>query len=90
MANIEAIPDLIGKISTSGIIIGTMITQTGPKGEPGKDGKDAEIVTSNYEELNNLPQINGVDLVGNKKANELRLQETMRALTNLELEEIFK
>lgn len=49
-----------------------------------------KVVTSNYDELNNLPQINDVELVGNKTAKDLMLQETMTALTNLELEEILK
>lgn len=49
-----------------------------------------QVVTSNYEELNNIPQINDVELVGNKTAKDLMLQETMTALTNLELEEILK
>lgn len=48
-----------------------------------------KVVTSNYDELNNLPQINDVELVGNKTAKDLMLQETMTALTNLELEKIF-
>lgn len=52
--------------------------------------KKEKVVTSNYEELNNLPQINDVELVGNKTAEELMLQGTMTPLTNLELEEIFK
>ena len=49
-----------------------------------------EVVTSDYEKLNNLPQINDVELVGNKTAEELMLQGIMKPLTNLELEEIFK
>lgn len=48
-----------------------------------------EVVTSDYEKLNNLPQINEVQLKGNKTARELKLQEEMTALTNIELEEIF-
>lgn len=49
-----------------------------------------EVVTSDYEKLNNLPQINNVELTGNKTSEDLGLQEEMREITNLELEEIFK
>ena len=49
-----------------------------------------EVVTSDYEKLNNLPQINKVELLGNKTAKDLNLQEEMKPLTNLELEEILK
>lgn len=49
-----------------------------------------EVVTSDYEKLNNLPQINNIDLVGNKTAKDLSLQEEMDVLTNLEIEEILK
>lgn len=49
-----------------------------------------KVVTSNYDELNNLPLINDVKLVGNKTAKDLMLQEEMTAITNLELEEILK
>lgn len=51
---------------------------------------EKKVVTSNYDELNNLPLINDVELVGNKTANDLMLQEKMTAITNLELEEILK
>lgn len=46
--------------------------------------------TKNYEILDNKPQINGVELVGNKNANDLNLQERIEVLTNLEIEEILK
>lgn len=49
-----------------------------------------EVVTSDYEKLNNLPQINKVELLGNKTPKELGLQEEMQALSNLEIEEILK
>ena len=49
-----------------------------------------EVVTSDYEKLNNLPQINKVELLGTKTAKDLNLQEEMKPLTNLELEEILK
>ena len=46
--------------------------------------------TKNYEILDNKPQINSVELVGNKTANDLNLQERIEVLTNLEIEEILK
>ena len=49
-----------------------------------------EVVTSDYEQLNNLPKINDVQLKGNKTAKELKLQNEMKEITNLELEQIFK
>lgn len=59
-------------------------------GEVKLDVVKEEVVTSDYEKLNNLPQINEVELMGNKTAKDLRLQEEMQALSNLEIEEILK
>lgn len=42
--------------------------EKGEQGIPGKDGKDG---TSNYEDLDNQPSINGVTLLGNKTAEDL-------------------
>lgn len=63
MVNIEAIPDLIGKMSTNGTIIGTMITQTGPKGEPGKDGTGITILGS-YNNLDDLKEKHPTGTIG--------------------------
>lgn len=63
MANIEAVPDLIGKMSTGGTIIGTMITQTGPKGEPGKDGTGLTILGS-YNRLEDLKENHPTGTIG--------------------------
>lgn len=49
-----------------------------------------EVITSDYEKLNNLPQINEIELVGNKTPKELGLQEEIQALSNFEIEEILK
>lgn len=49
-----------------------------------------EVVTSDYEKLNNIPKINTVELKGDKTAKELKLQEEMQVLTNLEIENILK
>lgn len=46
------------------------------------------IGTNNYEELENKPQINDVELLGNKTSTELNLQEKMDSLTNTDIEEI--
>ena len=46
--------------------------------------------TKNYEILDNKPKRNSVELVGNKNANDLNLQERIEVLTNLEIEEILK
>ena len=43
-----------------------------------------------YSELPDKPQINGVELVGNKSGTELLLQKAMRTVTNQEIEDMFK
>lgn len=59
-----------------------------------KDNLNIEISgkygVDNYEDLNNLPSINGVVLEGNKTPSELKLQSEMKALTNEEIANIFK
>lgn len=42
--------------------------------------------TSDYEELDNLPRINGVKLLGNKTSEDLRLQPEGDYLTNEDIE----
>ena len=49
-----------------------------------------EVVTTDYEKLNNLPGINEVKLLGNKTPKDLGLQEEMSVLSNLEIENILK
>ncbi len=49
-----------------------------------------EVVTSDYEKLQNLPAINDIKLTGNKIARELGLQEEMEEFTNEELKELLK
>ena len=44
--------------------------------------------TSNYNNLTNKPKINNVELLGNKNSKDLKLQDEMDSLTNLEIEEI--
>lgn len=44
--------------------------------------------TSNYNYLTNKPQINSVELVGNKTSSELKLQDEMEALTNTDIENL--
>lgn len=41
--------------------------------------------TNDYEKLRNLPQINDVTLIGNKKSKELKLQDEMHKLTNTDI-----
>lgn len=48
-----------------------------------------EVVTSDYEKLNNLPQINNVELRDNKTSKDLKLQGEMKEFTNIELEAMF-
>ena len=44
--------------------------------------------TSNYEYLTNKPQINSIELVGNKTSSELKLQGEMEALSNIDIENL--
>lgn len=45
-----------------------------------------EVVTSDYEKLQNLPSINNVPLIGNKQLQELGISE----LSNSEIEELLE
>ena len=46
-------------------------------------------VTSNYEELTNIPQINNIELLGNKTSKDLKLQDEMESISNLDIDKIF-
>lgn len=52
-------------------------------------GNAIPVPTTDYEILSNKPQINGVELRGNKTSKDLNIQETA-ALTNLEIEQIIQ
>lgn len=45
---------------------------------------------TNYDQLSNKPQINGIELTGNKTAIDLKLQPIMKPVSNEEIEEMFK
>lgn len=63
MTNIESIPELTGNMSASGTIIGTLLTQEGPKGEPGKDGTGIAILGS-YNSVEDLKAHHPVGNIG--------------------------
>lgn len=44
--------------------------------------------TADYERLENKPQINSVNLVGNKSAHDLGLQDELQMITRAEIREI--
>ena len=46
--------------------------------------------TSYYDKLIGKPQINGIELTGNKTSSELLLQSMMIPVSNEEIEEMFK
>lgn len=46
--------------------------------------------TSYYDKLIGKPQINGIELTGNKTSKELLLQHLMIPLTNEDIENMFK
>ncbi len=48
------------------------------------------IGKNNYRNDINKPKINGEELIDDKSSKELHLQDEMFAISNLELEEIFK
>ena len=50
--------------------------------------EDAKVGTNNYEKLLNKPKINNVELIGNKKSKDLKIQDEMEVLSNLEIEEM--
>ena len=45
--------------------------------------------TNNYNNLNNKPKINDVELKDNKTSKDLKLQGEMKEFTNIELEAMF-
>lgn len=57
--------------------------EKGDKGDKGDPGSGEYI--SNYDKLTNKPQINSVELIGNKSLDDLGVL----ALTNMEIQEIF-
>ena len=59
---------VIGQISDAGLQINTTITQVGPQGPQGLPG-DASVI--DYSVILNKPQIELVELVGNKTFEEL-------------------
>ena len=59
---------IIAQITDESLAINTTITETGPQGPPGPPGDASEI---DYNVLLNKPQIELVELVGNKSFEEL-------------------
>lgn len=49
---------------------------------------DMPTGTGDYEELINKPKINGVELIKNKTSKDLKLQDEMDSLTNMEIERL--
>ena len=50
--------------------------------------EDAKVGTNNYEKLLNKPKINNIELIGNKKSKDLKIQDEMEVLSNIEIEEM--
>lgn len=44
--------------------------------------------TSNYNALTNKPSINGVELIGDKTSQDIKVQDPMHAMTTQEIERI--
>lgn len=53
------------------------------------DDEVVEVITTDYEKLNNQPKINGVTLIGEKKSADLKLQEEMDTISNLDIDKLF-
>lgn len=47
------------------------------------------MVLLNYNNLENKPKINNIELKENKSSKDLKLQDEMEEFTNIELESIF-
>ena len=58
---------LEGSLRSSSTMVGDIVAMRGPKGDKGDPG------TTDYEDLQNKPQINGITLDGNKTFQELGL-----------------
>lgn len=58
----------------------------------GKIGYGTENIggTTNYNNLENKPKINNIELKDNKTSKDLNLQDKMKEFTNIELESIFE
>lgn len=63
MVDIKSIPELKGNMLASGTIFASLITQAGPKGEPGKDGTGVTILGS-YDTLEELKIANPIGNIG--------------------------
>ena len=51
-------------------------------------GDHIEVAVNDYEPLKNKPQINNIELIGNKSSEELNLQDLMDSISNVELARI--
>ena len=49
---------------------------------------NTSIYEKNYEKLDNLPEVNGNKLIGNKTSKQLGLQDELDYLTNIEIEKL--
>ena len=47
-----------------------------------------EVSTNDYNKLLNIPRINQIEVLGDKTAKELKLQEELDVISNLEIEKI--
>lgn len=63
-------------------------TLSGVHNVNGRFSAPSYIRQTNYEELDNKPQINSVELIGNKTSAELRLQDPIAAITYQEIDSI--
>lgn len=56
-------------------------------------GIDTPIIqtgSNDYEELNNKPKINGVEVVGEKVSSDYGLQDEITFCTNLDIDKLFR
>ena len=51
-------------------------------------GEVIRVATGNYEELNNKPKINNVEVIGSKDGEEYKLQNKMDEITEQEIDNI--
>lgn len=84
--DIETSIELVGEIDTFNELIGEVENQHEIIGEV---SIGASVGTLNYNHLLNKPQINNIELVGNKSLDNLQIQGKMDKVTNTELDNIF-
>lgn len=84
----EPMEDITGVIESNFDISGTLNKPADISG--GLDYGTVEIITKDYNEVLNKPQINGVELIGNKSSEDLDLLDNREELSIQDINEAWK